>query len=246
MGKDPAVYWYYRDFEHGTRHMNFAQKGLYITLLDEQCDSLSGSILPEVFENICNTYVNTYDEHTKNIVTEKFDTDEFGYFNKRMREVIKKRRKYCQSRSNNRKGSNNDNNICNTYDSHMANANANANKDQLNGIEQNPNSFQEIKQKFLTDTEIHLAVQRQAKIKLPENIIKSINAFFEMLEDTNDIYKDEMEIRKHMIYWVKVQVEKHREQLRKEGKPESNVYPGRIRIKKSEEKPIINNKIGKK
>jgi len=128
MANDPAVYWYFQDYLMGTRHMNYAQKGVYVDLLCEQADSKTGSISEKHMNKICQSYVLTYEKDTFSEVLKKFHIDENGYYNVKMREVIEKRRSYSKSRSCNRKGKTYDydmKNICETHDQHMENVNEN-------------------------------------------------------------------------------------------------------------------------
>jgi len=57
----------------------------------------------------------------------KFEQDEEGYYNKRMRDEFDKRKSYSESRRNNRKGKTKKHmkNISKTYDKHMENENEN-------------------------------------------------------------------------------------------------------------------------
>lgn len=92
--KDPAVLFYYRDFQHGTRRMKYEEIGRYITLLCEQCDSITGTIGPDIFDVVATTQE----------IRNKFDIDDQGcYYNVRMKAEIERRRKYSQSRSENRR-----------------------------------------------------------------------------------------------------------------------------------------------
>lgn len=100
MSKDPAVLFYYASFMNGTRRMNFAQKGIYIDLLCEQCDSRSGSIDEEIFNSMLGTYENTYGDSC-GVVKNKFMKDDNGYFNEIMREHLEKRREYAKNRRKN-------------------------------------------------------------------------------------------------------------------------------------------------
>lgn len=119
MSKDPAVLFYTSDFLTGTTLMTNEQVGKYIRLL---CIQHQKGVLSEKdMLKICETY----DED----IFDKFEKTEEGYFNKRMREEFEKRKKYSESRANNRKKKEDMNNICKTYDEHMENENENLNLD---------------------------------------------------------------------------------------------------------------------
>ena len=79
--KAPSFQFYYRDFIHAVRHMEKAEVADYLFLLFEQADSANGSIPVRVFEKMCET----------DPVREKFDEDENGFFNVRMRDILHQR-----------------------------------------------------------------------------------------------------------------------------------------------------------
>lgn len=109
MSKDPAVLFYTSDFLTGTTLMSNEQVGKYIRLL---CIQHQRGILTEKdMMKICETY----DED----IFEKFEKTEEGYFNQRMRDEFEKRKKYSESRANNRKKKEDMKNICNSYEQHM-------------------------------------------------------------------------------------------------------------------------------
>lgn len=119
MSKDPAVLFYTSDFLTGTTLMSNEQVGKYIRLL---CIQHQRGILTEKdMMKICETY----DED----IFEKFEKTEEGYFNQRMRDEFDKRKKYSESRANNRKKKEDMKNICDTYEQHMEIENENENLD---------------------------------------------------------------------------------------------------------------------
>lgn len=94
MSKDPAILFYYQDFMYGTRRFTREQRGLYIELICEQADSKTGSISENEFNEICNS---DNDEPVKR----KFTQDADGFYNKKLREVVEKRKKFTESRRKN-------------------------------------------------------------------------------------------------------------------------------------------------
>lgn len=116
--KDPAVLFYTADFIAGTLTMTDEQRGRYILLLCLQHQQ--GGLSEEDMLNICKTY------DVK--VFSKFHKAEDGfYYNERMRTEADKRKKYSESRRNNRVTKEKDkkdiDNICKSYDKHMGNEN---------------------------------------------------------------------------------------------------------------------------
>ena len=122
MSKDPAVLFYTSDFLSGTAFFNDEQRGQYILLLCQQHQL--GSIPKNHMINICKSYDSP--------VIAKFTLDDDGtYYNKRMRDEGEKRRSYCSSRGNNKKGHFKNKIISKSYENHMENDNENENEDVI-------------------------------------------------------------------------------------------------------------------
>lgn len=114
MAKDPAILFYTSDFLIGTQFFTDTQCGQYIRLLCTQHQQ--GHIPDDHMKKICKTYDNP--------VFAKFIKDDEGkYFNERMENEILKRKKYSESRSDNRKKKKTDEIICLSHDEHMENEN---------------------------------------------------------------------------------------------------------------------------
>lgn len=132
MAKDPAFLFYYVDFLHGTRHMTREQKGLYIELICEQADSISGSIPADIYEALT-------DCECSGPVKKKFDLDAGGYYNPRLRETMEKRKNFTESRRKNLQSKkkddvdpDKDHHMDPHKDAHMGNRNRNRNLDKRN------------------------------------------------------------------------------------------------------------------
>jgi hypothetical protein len=122
MSKDPAVLFYTQDFLVGTLSMTDEQRGKYIYLLclQHQKGKLTLTDLKSKLT----------DEDIE--VAEKFPKQSDGfYYNQRMYEESIKRKKYTESRRNNRKKKDDVDvlQISKSYVSRMENENANANED---------------------------------------------------------------------------------------------------------------------
>lgn len=112
--KDPAFLFYSDNFLSGTMFFSDEQVGKYIRLLCAQ--HLTGHLKENHMIFICKSY----DQD----IFEKFSKDENGlYFNERLEEEVLRRRKYSESRSENKKGKIKEpkklKNISRSYDSHM-------------------------------------------------------------------------------------------------------------------------------
>lgn len=97
MAKDPAMLWYPSDYIAGTMGMSFEQKGAYMDLLMLQfnrghmTEHMIGQTVGQLFGQI----------------QDKFKKDDDGlWYNERVDTEKEKRKNYVQSRSNNKKGTN--------------------------------------------------------------------------------------------------------------------------------------------
>ena len=124
MSKDPAVLFYTSDFISGTLTMTNEQRGKYILLLCLQHQK--GYLTEKDMLNICNSY----DED----IWSKFENREGKFFNLRMELEKEKRRKYSESRANNRTGKTKDKKdikkTSKSYVIHMENENENENENK--------------------------------------------------------------------------------------------------------------------
>jgi hypothetical protein len=123
MAKDPAFLFYHQDFFTGVSDMTNEEVGAYIRCLCIQ--AAKGGITEKHMLNICNSY--EIDKAIKSKFI--FDPANGFFYNERLRDEIEKRKKYSESRANNRKSKKSDsehmNNISSTYDKHMENENEN-------------------------------------------------------------------------------------------------------------------------
>jgi hypothetical protein len=115
--KDPAFLFYSGDFIAGVSEMTMEERGQYITLLCFQHNK--GHLSLE--------FINRVTPGLSEYVFSKFVKDNEGlFYNERLDYETQKRKKYSESRSNNRKGKPKDIiNICESYDNHMENENEN-------------------------------------------------------------------------------------------------------------------------
>ena len=136
MSKDPAFLFYPNDWIGGTMGMTLEEKGAYIELLMMQFNRghmtshMIGLIVGQLWDK----------------VKDKFEVDDKGlYFNRRLDEESEKRKRFTESRRNNKTGknqySNPSNNLGHTT-SHMEDVNENDNinrdlnvKETINGVD---------------------------------------------------------------------------------------------------------------
>lgn len=113
MAKDPAFLFYTNDFISGTQFFTDEQVGIYIRLLAAQHQH--GHLSENHMKMICKSYDND--------IFSKFIKDSDGkYYNERLEIEIVKRKKYAESRGNNKRGKKI---ISKSYDNHMENENEN-------------------------------------------------------------------------------------------------------------------------
>lgn len=131
MAKDPSVLFYTSDYLTGTSHFSFAEKGFYMDILCQQ--QQKGHLSMAFIQRIAGSEF----EKLWPAIKEKFLVDSSGnFFNERMDFEIEKRRKYSDSRSNNRKSNisktheKDVNNTSGSYVQHMENENENTNENK--------------------------------------------------------------------------------------------------------------------
>lgn len=129
MGKDPAVLWYFSDWNSGTGLMSRFLKGCYMDLLHAQFNHGRLS-LEEIKTCLGSDFGQTWPTLQK-----KFKADEKGlFFNERLELEKVKRQAYCKSRGNNRSGKSYEQSYEEHMSPHMENRNRNRIKSR-DGIE---------------------------------------------------------------------------------------------------------------
>ena len=217
MAKDPAFLFYYQDFLVGTDEFTNDEVGAYIRCLCHQAHK--GYITEKHMKNICNSH----DIH--NTIKSKFKTDDEGetFYNQRLKFEVEKRKKYSESRANNRTSKANSKknikdlsaNISKTYVSHMENENENENEisikkgvDYLNlSISADPNFISE-EQKRERMNAIHNELKSsQTFIEDLRRISKMnegdtwqfVKSFLDSIKAADDFYKPLSEIKRHCV-----------------------------------------------
>jgi len=143
MAQDPAFLFYSSDFLTGVSLLNYDQIGKYIKLLclTHQMGRLSESDMLK----ICGTYDSD--------VFSKFTKDESGlYYNNRLEKEVEKRKKYSESRRENRSKSTSkdkpvkENKMSKSYVRHMENENENilSNNTHVEGVKGETQKLSEI------------------------------------------------------------------------------------------------------
>lgn len=129
--KDPAFLFYSSDFLTGTMLMSDEQVGMYIKLMCLQHQK--GHLKEKDMLNICK-------RHDEDVFSKFIKDDEGNYYNLRLEKEIEKRKKYSDSRRNNRLSKSKEekfdedmSNTSNTYVPHMENENENINEN-INNI----------------------------------------------------------------------------------------------------------------
>lgn len=124
MAKDPAFLFYYQDFLVGTDDLKNEEVGAYIRCLCVQ--AAKGGISVNHMIKICES------QAIQNLIKKKFIwyPEEGVFRNERLSLEMEKRKKYCESRGNNKKGKKHMKNISKSYDSHMEDEDENTNEDE--------------------------------------------------------------------------------------------------------------------
>jgi hypothetical protein len=202
MAKDPAFLFYSSDFLSGTFTMSNEQVGKYIRLLCLQHQK--GGLSEKDMLNICQSY----DEDIFN----KFAKKDSLFINVRLADESEKRKKFTESRKNNRKGNkltthdNHMNNICETHVEHMENENENENIIVLN---KNGKKFISSDFKDLPDQYFEV-IKRQIKtikqMSINDFQIKDLWECFKVEKLTGDKwFNTESEVYSYFTNWIKNQ-----------------------------------------
>lgn len=192
MARDPAFLFYTGDFTTGTQFLSDEQVGKYVRLLMAQHQL--GHLSEKHMLQICKT-------HDKDVFS-KFIQDSDGlYFNQRLDNEINKRKKYSESRSENRRSKSN---ISFTYDKHMENNNNN--KDILSSLGDLPTmtkgDFLEFHKKLLRDDIFTNPLMMGRGIKNKEELENWIIRYDTHISGEGKINKDYSEYRKHFKNWI--------------------------------------------
>lgn len=128
MAKDPAFLFYHQDFFTGVSDMTNDEVGAYIRCLCIQASK--GGISEKHMKLICNSH----DVHSAIKHKFIFDASTDLFVNIRLKSEIDKRKKYSESRANNRRNPNKKdedmNNISISYVKHMENENEDEDEDE--------------------------------------------------------------------------------------------------------------------
>lgn len=198
MSKDPAFLFYHQDFFTGVSDMTNEEIGAYIKCMCVQASK--GGITEKHMLIICNSY------EVHNVIKNKFTfNSEIDLFeNTRLKNELEKRKKYSESRSNNRKKvkitAPTDNNICKTYDKHMED------EDEIENITINNNLL--FKNTLLKNENWKNSVSQKFKITEEEVVLK-LNEFYNHLESEFKVHPSMNEFAKHFKNWIPVNKEKN-------------------------------------
>lgn len=187
MAKDPAVLFYTSDFLSGTYTMTNDQVGKYIRLLCLQHQK--GGLTEKDMLNICSSY----DED----IFSKFKLVDGCYINERMMQESVKRRKYSESRRNNKMASKSNEhmkNICRTYVEHMENENS--------IVESNTNT---VTTEFSLQHCKEIALRDESWVSKNKITPQAIDRFIEAMLKDGDYVKTPKDFKKHCRRWLDIQ-----------------------------------------
>lgn len=199
MSKDPAFLFYSNDFLTGTYLLSDEQVGKYIRLLCLQHQK--GVLSEKDMLNVCKT-------HDEDIFA-KFEKNEQGFYNVRLKEEADKRKAYSESRKNNRKKKDIEN-ISKTYVTHMENENENEDINIKENKVKLKNGFMAGNEHLgleLTDMQIGSAIayiESTKRIKIAKETMLAVWHIFKIKEFTGSKwYNNEGEIYTHFINSLK-------------------------------------------
>lgn len=206
MAKDPAVNWYFDNWDGGTKLFTRHQKGCYIDLLSAQFHSG-----PLSLENI-KTVLGADFQASWPVISKKFTESEGVYFNERLESERKKRAAYSESRSKNRQKKDMKN-ISKTYDEHMNNIpeiGIETGSDFLKGVT-GENLFNQMPtDSHEPSTDYYELccelVLRTKQVKVGIDQIKALWPVFKVQNLTGSkYYADVGAVHSHFMNWIKTQ-----------------------------------------
>ena len=230
MAKDPAFLFYPNDWLGGTMGMTFEEKGAYMELLMMQFNrghmtsDMIGQVVGQTWDKVKHKFV----QDSKKM-----------WYNERLDLEIERRKKYTKSRKNNLSGKNQYSKPDKNTDlksghmtSHMENENENVNEDiNNNKIVLKKFKFSDLNGlpvQYIQSTREQLKIQKQ--LDLDEKTISSMwEAFKKQYLNGKESYKNEDEVYKHFINWIKKQNFNYEQQSNTNSKPSGKTSKGSTR-----------------
>jgi uncharacterized protein YdaU (DUF1376 family) len=208
VAKDPAFLFYPGDWLGGTMLLNRHQKGCYIDLLMAQFNY--GPLSLEQIKIVLGT-----DQASWTVLQEKFKRDANGrFFNEKLATEIEKRKKFVDSRSNNKSGRKKS--YDKSYENHMNHHMENENVNRNSSFGKYENLFFDLSNSDLETSIEYLHRVAQKKFK-PDEMVNYWQGF--KIQYVNDFHLNRVEVIKHFRNWL-------RDQKNKENK----ISPGEVQI----------------
>lgn len=198
MAKDPAVLFYTSDFLSGTYTMTDEQVGKYIRLLCLQHQK--GRLSEKDMQSICKAY----DVE----IWSKFEKENDEYFNVKMEQESKRRKKYTESRRNNAKKEDMQS-ICSTYEKHMHKHMETETETITDTITSNINKASkffsdELPVQYIQSSIEQLKIQKDTSIT-KEQVIAMWSIFKAQNANSGKYYNTEHDVFRHFTNWIKNQ-----------------------------------------
>jgi len=193
--KDPAFLFYDGDASRDVSHMNRLERGAYFDIIMAQ--RKFGPMNLEFVKKILGKDFDNVWEGIKPVMTYVKNMYSISW----LADSIKKRKKYCESRSKNRKSSkinkldkNHMSNTCRSYVEHMENENENENKDvNINKNVKNINSQYFFLSNFLKEK----ILEQSPHAKITDTQLKNWSNDFRLMVERDKRTKEEI---KYIIY----------------------------------------------
>jgi hypothetical protein len=207
MAKDPAMLWYWNDWNSGTVLLSRFLKGCYMDLLHAQFNN-GRLTLEEIKSVLGSDFGNSWPSLSK-----KFAVDETGkYFNERCELEKKRRAEYVKSRSNGKAGKKKsyDKSQANHMINHTENENINENKDHLEKGVQGEKQFPAMPKPEdvgeLPAIKIQKAIE-SLKIQTGQTVIvEQVVGMWDVFKIQNltgkKYYSDVGDVESHFLNWI--------------------------------------------
>lgn len=199
MSKDPAILWYWNDWQGGTATLSRHLKGCYMDLLSAQFNS--GPLSIDQIKSVLGTDKALWDILSKKFRKEVNSDGIEVFFNERMATEVIKRKAFTDSRKNNlSKIKNKSPHMGHHMAGHMENENENENLDKDRGVGKGEDLWTDAKNSFLNSTDAWVMKFCTEK-KVNENRLKTLMQEFITDQELKEEFKSFKELRNHFTNW---------------------------------------------
>lgn len=207
MANDPAINWYFDNWDGGTKLMTRHQKGCYMDLLSAQFHNG-----PLSLENI-KTVLGADFQASWPVLSKKFTEADGLFFNDRLEAERKKRVAYSESRSKNRRGAKNDHmsNISSSYVDHMKNipgietGTENEKQDEGYGEKGTPMTIPDKITELKASDAWHEQTSKACRTTT-DQVVRLLDDFILEMQAKDDLDRPFSDLKRHFVSWLRLRL----------------------------------------